>query len=126
MLCLVFALGQGMRNKDVALYVFSGVLFAVTIPMYRYLAHHALTSSASSSVPLPRASLRPSGSAELSVDRAKLAVYRSMLNDRYALRPDERCVGGAVIEVRGNVYTQLGSIAEPVHCVGRVADRPLR
>lgn len=125
--------GQGMRNKDLALYVLSGVLFAVTIPMYRYMHAHAHDAPVSVSVaPVPswRAvsspPLRPSERAELSEDRAKLAVYRSMLNDQYQLAPDQRCVGGAVIEVHGNVYTQLGSISQPVHCVGRRADRVLR
>lgn len=45
---------------------------------------------------------------------------------RYYLAADQRCVGGAVVQVDGRVYTQLGSISYPVHCVGRVADRPLR
>jgi hypothetical protein len=45
---------------------------------------------------------------------------------RYVLAPDQRCVGGVVIQVRGNSYTQVGSIVSPVHCLGRVADRPLR
>ena len=45
---------------------------------------------------------------------------------RYVLAPDQRCVGGVVITVHGNSYTQVGSIENPVHCTDRLADRPLR
>lgn len=55
--------------------------------------------------------------------RQEQAVYE---RSRYVLADDQRCVGGAVIQVDGNSYTQVGSITRPVHCTGRVADRPLR
>jgi hypothetical protein len=45
---------------------------------------------------------------------------------RYVLAADQRCVGGVVVQVRGSVYTQLGSISQPIHCAGRRADKPLR
>jgi len=60
--------------------------------------------------------------AKAQADRVRQAVESA----RYDLAPDQRCVGGVVLEVRGNVYTQVGSIAQPVHCTGRRADRPLR
>lgn len=47
-------------------------------------------------------------------------------DSRYVLADDQECVGGAVVQVQGNAYTQIGSISQPVHCVGRRADRPLR
>lgn len=118
-----------MRNSHVAMYVLSGVLFAVTVPMYRYMLRPAVASPAVLAVSRPGDSSRVSPASrpsELSVDRAKLAVYRDLQSSRYDLLPDQRCVGGAVIEVHGSVYTQLGSLARPVHCVGRRADYPLR
>lgn len=45
--------------------------------------------------------------------------------DNRLLEGNQRCVGGVVV-VDGANYTQLGSIANPVHCSGRYADRALR
>lgn len=45
---------------------------------------------------------------------------------RYELAANQQCVGGAVVQVDGSTYTQVGSISAPVHCAGRRADRPLR
>jgi hypothetical protein len=42
------------------------------------------------------------------------------------LAPNQQCVGGVVVQVDGNRYTQLGTIASPIHCQGRMADTPLR
>lgn len=46
--------------------------------------------------------------------------------DNRILEGGQRCVGGVVVVVDGASYTQLGSIANPVHCSGRYADRALR
>lgn len=46
--------------------------------------------------------------------------------ERRHLAPNQRCVGGSVVQVQGNVYTQLGTIAQPIHCDGVYADQPLR
>ena len=46
--------------------------------------------------------------------------------DRARLGVDQRCIGGVVIQVQGNAYTQLGTISHPVHCSGDFADQPLR
>lgn len=45
---------------------------------------------------------------------------------RRTLSSSQQCVEGAVVQVEGNVYTQVGSIQYPVRCSGRLADRPLR
>ena len=45
---------------------------------------------------------------------------------RRMLGSNQRCVGGVVIQVSGASYSQLGSISDPVHCSGQVADRALR
>jgi hypothetical protein len=50
--------------------------------------------------------------------------WREREHRRLAL--DQRCVAGAVVEVHGNAYTQLGTIAQPIHCAGEFADQPLR
>lgn len=42
------------------------------------------------------------------------------------LSANQRCVGGVAVQVDGTTYTQLGSIANPVHCSGDYADRPIR
>ena len=47
-------------------------------------------------------------------------------DSRYLLADDQQCVGGAVVQVHGNEYTQIGGLTQPVHCSGRRADRPLR
>lgn len=44
----------------------------------------------------------------------------------FQLSGNQRCIGGVVIEVSGSSYTQLGSVGQPVHCVGQLADRPIR
>lgn len=54
------------------------------------------------------------------------AAQQAAERARYQLADDMQCVGGYVVRVNGTTYTQLGSIAAPVRCVGRVADRPLR
>jgi hypothetical protein len=54
------------------------------------------------------------------------AIYEWRERSRRLLAPDQRCVGGAVVQVRGNVYTQVGTIDRPVHCDGWYADQPLR
>lgn len=65
---------------------------------------------------------REQQAAEARAERVRQAIESA----RYDLAPSQRCVGGVVLEVQGNVYTQVGSIAQPIHCVGRRADRPLR
>lgn len=42
------------------------------------------------------------------------------------LSANQRCVGGVAVQVDGTTYTQMGSIANPVHCSGSYTDRPLR
>jgi hypothetical protein len=46
--------------------------------------------------------------------------------ERYALAANQRCIAGSVVQVDGSTYTQLGTIAVPVHCFGSYADRPIR
>lgn len=42
------------------------------------------------------------------------------------LSADQRCYLGSVVEVHGSTFTQLGSISNPIHCAGNLADKPLR
>jgi len=107
-----------------ALLVFSGiwaVWFALGVYAQRQAVSDALVQSQRQSYQAARA---------YEVQRAVQAkrVLDASVHDTYihALADDQRCVGGVVLEVRGNVYTQVGSIAQPVHCTGRRADRPLR
>lgn len=58
--------------------------------------------------------------------QALRAAQQAVERARYELADDMQCVGGYVVQVRGTVYTQLGSVGSPVRCTGRVADRPLR
>jgi hypothetical protein len=55
-------------------------------------------------------------------------AYQRDVERRYHLRlgADQSCVGGVVIERHGSAFTQLGSIAQPIHCQGIYADQPLR
>lgn len=53
-------------------------------------------------------------------------AYAQWLHERSRLLPDERCVGGAVVRVRGNSYTQIGYPGHPARCDGQYADQPMR
>lgn len=53
-------------------------------------------------------------------------AYAQWLHERSRLLPDERCVGGAVVRVQGNSYTQIGYPGRPAHCDGQYADQPMR
>ncbi len=53
-------------------------------------------------------------------------AYQRWLQARRQLALDQRCVDGAVVQIQGNSYTQVGTIEHPVHCNGRYADQPLR
>lgn len=57
--------------------------------------------------------------------RAQQAARLADLNRR-TLGPHQRCYAGAVVQVSGSTFTQLGSISYPIHCVGNLADKPLR
>ncbi|MEP6899818.1 MAG: hypothetical protein ABI870_14930 [Rhodanobacter sp.] len=46
--------------------------------------------------------------------------------DRRRLLPDQRCIGGTVITVKGSVYTQVLLGGTPVSCSGVYASVPLR
>lgn len=60
------------------------------------------------------------------VSQDQQTLYQRREWERRRLAANQRCVGGSVVEIQGSVYTQLGSIADPIHCSGDVADRPLR
>jgi hypothetical protein len=45
---------------------------------------------------------------------------------RRRLTSNQRCVAGAVVQIQGTSYTQLGTISQPIHCAGNFADQPLR
>lgn len=60
------------------------------------------------------------------VDQRYAADAAERRRQSVQLSADERCIGGAVVRVEGSTYTQVGSVGQPVHCVDRLADRPLR
>jgi Flp pilus assembly protein TadB len=69
-------------------------------------------------------------SADILEQRRRVAEFQlrqSYENDlKRVLSPNQRCVGGIVVEVNGSTYTQVGSISRPVHCVDGMADRAIR
>lgn len=54
------------------------------------------------------------------------AQVRAVDIQRRQLVGNQRCVGGVVVVVNGSSYTQLGTVGDPVHCSGQLADRPIR
>jgi hypothetical protein len=61
---------------------------------------------------------------------AQQAAYRQRFQQlqvsNRTLGSNQRCIGGVVVQVVGDTYTQLGSIQNPVRCSGRFADREVR
>lgn len=60
------------------------------------------------------------------VSEQQQEAYQRWQQARRRLAPNQRCVGSAVVQVDGSSYTQLGTIAQPIHCDGDFADQPLR
>ncbi|MGC1548995.1 MAG: hypothetical protein WA777_10740 [Rhodanobacter sp.] len=111
-----------MRAKDVFGLAIAAVLLLLTVPLYR----HILAFDRAAADPAPSSMVAaieaPVSGSVVIADRGAYDAY----HEREMLAPNQRCVGGSVIQVDGSSYTQLGSIDYPIHCVGRVADRPLR
>lgn len=103
----------------IAYYALAGVLVLLTVPMYRVIFARAASQSVD---PAPQiVPVSPvSAPSPVAVAAPPVDLYR------YRLASDQRCYGGAVIQIRGNVYTQIGDAARPVHCVGDYADLPVR
>lgn len=116
-------------GKVAAAIVFSSALVVVTLVAYREFDHRrdvaearaALQELATSSA----AVVSQAQAAQLAAGRQRARGSTEDLRRR-ALGPGQRCVGGAVVQVSGATYTQVGTIAEPVRCSGGYADRPLR
>jgi len=53
-------------------------------------------------------------------------AYKRWLHERERLQPNQRCIGGVVVEVQGSTYTQLGYPGYPAHCADGYADQPTR
>ncbi|MBE1163034.1 hypothetical protein [Dyella acidiphila] len=53
-------------------------------------------------------------------------AYPQWIHERELLQPNQRCLGGVVVEQRGSTYTQIGYPGHPAHCVGDYADQPMR
>lgn len=107
-----------------ALLVFSG-LAAVG----RAVIHHQ--QEAADEQATEAAFLAASGAAQaarqLSIDESAQRQRPSMKNDdRRVLQDNMRCVGGVVVLVQGHDYRQVGTLQNPVHCSGRMADQPVR
>jgi len=59
--------------------------------------------------------------------RQRLLTAQADEHARRVLGIDQRCLGGTVITVRGNAYTQdIGEDGRPVRCTGNLASLPLR
>jgi len=70
---------------------------------------------------------------QANADKAVLAQQRARQqhaarerHQRRVLASNQQCLGGAVVQIDGTTYTQLGSMANPVHCSGSLADRAIR
>jgi Tfp pilus assembly protein PilE len=70
--------------------------------------------------------LAEQGRRAVQVSEQQQAAEQAWQQRRRRLAVNQRCVGGVVIQVQGNAYTQLGTIAQAVHCSGDFADQPLR
>jgi len=103
-----------------ALLVFSGLAAfgsAMWVVAQREAARQAAAQLASQALQVTRA------------EQAQLqqkAAYQQWLHDRMRLQPSQRCVGGAVVEVHGAAYTQVGYPGHPAQCSGDYADQPMR
>lgn len=97
-------------------YLLAAVLLLATVPLYRRI-FAALRAAPAAPVPVIVLHAPPS---PVAAAAPPVHLYR------YRLASDQRCYGGAVIQIRGNVYTQIGDAARPVHCVGDYADSPPR
>jgi hypothetical protein len=118
--------GVSMRRRSFWAVFLPGLVLLLAAPFLRYLFAELFVRSVVSdaTAPLQQAALQNQRRLEA---RARLVRARAAAESaRYDLAPDQRCVGGAVVQVHGNEFTQVGNIARPVHCVGRRADRPLR
>lgn len=107
-----------------AYYVTAAFLVLLTVPMYR--AIFSIRSAPRDPAPAPVVSASPPVSALPAVAPVPVSSPASVDWSRYRLADDQRCVGGAVVEVHGTDYRQIGTISEPVHCDSGYADRPLR
>ena len=65
-------------------------------------------------------------SADIRRDQQQRAAYASWIHERGRLQPDQRRVGGVVIEQHGSTFTQVGYPGQPAHCSGQYADQPMR
>ncbi|MGH8159597.1 MAG: hypothetical protein ACREPQ_15855 [Rhodanobacter sp.] len=51
----------------------------------------------------------------------------SLLQQRFKLGPEQKCIDGVVITARGSSYSQeTGSDGQPIPCTGQTATEPLR
>ncbi|RUL78765.1 hypothetical protein [Dyella choica] len=66
------------------------------------------------------------GRQDAQVSAQRQAAYQQWQQERRRLALNQRCVDGAVVQIEGSSYTQLGTLAQPIHCSGRLADQPLR
>jgi hypothetical protein len=58
-------------------------------------------------------------------DLRQRQVYAQWLHERSRLQPNQRCIGGVVVQVQGSGYTQIGYPGRPAHCQGQYADQPM-
>ena len=107
-----------------ALCVFSGLGAVV-----RAVAQHQQDADAEEASRLAFVEISASAQAarQLSIDDPVQRQKRwSMDYNSRVLQDNMRCVGGTVVLVKGHDYEQVGGPKYPVHCVNRMADRPIR
>lgn len=119
-----------MRRKrvvaDWVYYAFAVLVTLLTIPMYRYLFAHANDVRPVVVYQSGVQQVKSQTSEQEQLRWVKQERLREYEQSRRSLAPNQRCIGGVVIEVEGSTYTQLGSFSRPIHCADGYADQPLR
>lgn len=107
-----------------ALLVFSGLVVAGVATMY--VAQQQAVAQAQDQAQQRIAAISEQARQDFEAGQRQQAAFQRSQLERRRLASNERCVGGAVVRVQGNAYTQLGTIGQPVHCSGDLADQSLR
>ncbi|WP_449428624.1 hypothetical protein [Rhodanobacter umsongensis] len=65
--------------------------------------------------------------AALAMRQRRQQQEAALQQQRFMLGPDQKCVGGVVINARGSSYSQaIGPDGQPIPCTGQTATEPLR
>jgi hypothetical protein len=107
-----------------ALLVFSGLVAAGTAMLFA--AQREAVSQAQQQTQQRIQAIAQQGLQEVQASARQRAAYAQWLRSRERLLPGQRCVGGVVVQVQANAYTQVGYPGHPAHCEGDYADQPMR